>query len=787
MTVTRHARELARRRADRRIAAQKDEYRRKIRRIQQAFEPPLTNAELSVGLDLDDADAATAGTVGRFVSESPKLAKARPDTATRALIDALLEGDLLLAVADGVPGARRQVVVGDARDFRRLGSVYELVNLAGGPVPERPSRSADWNDGERWNLFGETNVADQPVTRSGGVVVPRRICGRDVHPVGFGAMRLSTTNVDNPETVLDAYLDAALGSAPHALIDTADVYGQGEDDVGQNAPGHNEGLIRRVLDRRGDGERVLVATKAGMRRPGGGWTPDGRPEHLRRAVESSLARLGGDELHLVQLHVVDPKVPLEESVGELARLRDEGKVRHVGLCNVGVADLEAAREIVEVASVQVAASVFERKIFAPGELAERCHELGIPVVAHSPLGGHRRKTKAGDDATVRRVAEARGSEPWQVALAWLLRMGPQVIPIPGTTSAERARLNVGAAEIGLDAEEIESLGGKASHRRRIWSVASPPERAVLILGPPAAGKTSRVDAYVERGYRRLNRDREGGKLAKLERIMQRELDDGRRAFVLDNTYPTRASRKGVIELAREHGLEVVALHLDVPLGEALYNACLRMLERHGRILGPEEIKALGRQDPNMLPPTAIYNYFSRHEEPTEAEGFDRVERIAFERRKARDQSHKALLLDVDGTLRKTKSGAPFPHGPDDVEILPNRREVLDHYAEEDWLLFGVSNQSAVGKGQVTKEQVEAAFDRTRELLGRDLEILYCSHQATSAGVWRRKPMPGMAVELIERHRLDRDRCVVVGDLESDREFAELAGMEFQWASELFGE
>ncbi|MDA8017566.1 MAG: HAD-IIIA family hydrolase [Thermoanaerobaculia bacterium] len=801
MTVTKHSRELASTVADRRVREQKDEYRRKLETIQGAFDPPLTNAELSVGLDLDAPDSQ-ASTIGRFVSESPRLARARPDSATRALIDAILDGELLVAVSRGVPGARRQMVVGDERDFRRLGKSWALRNVSGRALPEdlvrRLSEGADWEDGGLWNLFGAEAAAERAQRAiAGHAELPRYLAGRDVFPIGLGAMRLSTLE-DRPSEddaialLLDAF-DAGI-----QLIDTADVYGLGEEDVG-----HNEDLIRRALGAwappgSADRDRILVATKAGLERQGRRWRPQGRPQHLRAACEASLRHLDTAVLDLLQLHVPDPQVPLTESVGELARLREEGKIRHIGVCNVDTRQLGEALSVTPIAAVQTAASFLDTGAFARDSdgspsLAERCHADGIALIAHSPLGGHRRAERAGREDTLLEIARERGEDvsPWQVALAWLLGMGPGIVPIPGATHAGRIATNIRAAEIRLTTEELRRLetakrARASEQRQRIWQVAKAPDRAVLLMGSPAAGKTSRVEAYVARGYRRLNRDAVGGSIAALHREMARLAEDGERAFVLDNTYPTRDARRGALETARRFGLEALGLHLDVPLGEALMNACFRMMERHGRILSPEEIRSLSRQDPNMLPPAAIYHFFEQWQAPTRSEGFDRIEVIPFARRSSDERMHRGLLLDVDGTLRKTRSGAPYPSEPDDVEILPGRKEVLDRYAAEGWKLLGISNQSGIGKGRVAEDAVRRCFERTEELLGHQLDILYSPQAATAAGVWSRKPMPGMVVEHIVRHHLDRDRCLVVGDLDSDRDLAELCGIEFRWADEFFG-
>ncbi|MEM8997413.1 MAG: aldo/keto reductase, partial [Acidobacteriota bacterium] len=586
--------------------------------------------------------------------------------------------------------------------------------------------------------------------------------------------------------VLHAALDAGL-----TFIDTADSYCVDADEVG-----HSEGLIREALEVwPGDRDRVVVATKAGLVRPGGAWRPDGRPEHLRASCEASLRRLGVDALDLFQLHTVDPKVPFEESLGAMVRLLEEGKVKRLGLCNISVDQLEAARALTSIHAVQNLCSYLDKAALERG-LALRCHELGITFIAHSPVGGHGGVERADRNKALVEVAKRHGATARQIALAWLLHMGPSIVPIPGATRTESVASTVGAAEIALGDDDLEIL---ASNRRafarevrpRLWATAPAASEAadrevVLFIGPPAAGKSSRVAPYLDRGYQRLNRDAEGGRLDDLVPKMAAAIDQGQRAFVLDNTYPTVKSRKKVLELAQRHHLPVRCVWLDVPLAEALYNACLRMLERHGRILGPKELPRAAKDDPNMLPPAAIYRFFQLFEEPSQDEGFSTIERVAFERRVAADMTQKALVLDYDGSLRRSTGPAPFPLQPDDVEILPGRKEVLDRYVADGYLLLGVSNQSAIGKGQLTDAVARACFDRTHELLGHTIDVRYSPDPSSNMGVWSRKPMPGLGVDLIEHYRLDRAACIMVGDLESDREFARHCGFQYRDAADFFG-
>ncbi len=831
MTLTRHARRVASARKEQRDLAQREEYRAKLLRLQRAFEPPLSNAELSSGLGLETPREGEAGasTVARFLSESPRWRKARPDGATRAVIDALLEGELLIAARGAMPGARREVLVCEERDVALLAPGWQLLNLAGLPLPARREKGKDWDDSALWDLFAAAPAhaqpesptapaASAPAATAPAAAVPSSLLSAFLtFPLGFGAMRLSTANQagTRPDEESSLALLVAALEAGVRLIDTADSYCLEESEVG-----HNELLVRRALERwGGDASTVLLATKAGLRRPGGKWIPDARPAHLRAACEASLRRLGREAIDLFQLHTPDVKVPWLDSVGELARLRAEGKIRHVGLSNVDLFQLAEARREVEIASVQNAVSFFDTGSLRSG-LWQACRERGTLLIAHSPLGGHRdtgkgKTSRAEGDPELRLIAARQGLSVYQVALAWLLSW-PGILPIPGATRGESLAANLAAVEARLELAELAVLDRRAEARSRkgdplpprplvpIGPTPTSPQLAVLVagagggagapssgdelvlfVGPPAAGKTSRVAPFLAAGYERLNRDLVGGKLEGLLPLLRRHLQQGCRRFVLDNTYATREQRRPVLQIAREAGLRTRVIHLEVPIEEALYNACLRMLERHGKILDPEEIKRLSRRDPNLLPPAAIYRFFEIYEAPSESEGIQQLERIPFVRETPPFFDRRALVVDIDGTVRGTRGGGRFPRHPDEVELLPHRRETLLRWREAGYLLLAVSNQAHIGLGQVKEEVARACFDRVLELLGFDLEIHYCPHPPIPAGVWARKPMPGLGVMLIEKHHLDRRACVFVGDQEVDRLFAHNVGFDFRTPEEIF--
>ncbi len=277
--------------------------------------------------------------------------------------------------------------------------------------------------------------------------------GTELHPIGLGCMPMSLSGRP-PEERSIATIHAALDAGAN-LLDTADAYCKDESEIG-----HNERLIAKALNGR-DREGLVVATKGGHIRPGGSWEIDGSPEHLRAACEASLKALDTDTIDLYQLHRPDPQVPYAESVGALKELRDEGKVREVGLSNCTVEQLEEAEAIVPIAAVQNQLSL---SYTDPLEKREPhvCAEKGIAFLAWSPLGGIGNADEvSGSVDPVNEAAEAHGVSPHQVALAWLRSLAPSVVPIPGASRPETATDSQSAAALDLSDEEAEAITAAA--------------------------------------------------------------------------------------------------------------------------------------------------------------------------------------------------------------------------------------------------------------------------------------------------------------------------------------
>ena len=267
-----------------------------------------------------------------------------------------------------------------------------------------------------------------------------------VHRLGYGAMQLPGPGVwgepadpENARRVVRAAVEQGVD-----FIDTADSYG----------PVVSERIIAEALHPYPEG--LVIATKAGLTRQGPGiWTPVGRPAYLKQQVELSLRTLRLERIDLIQLHRIDAEVPLADQLGAFKELQDEGKVRHIGVSEVSVAELEQAREIVDVVSVQNLYNLTNRQ---SQDVLEYATEHGIGFIPWFPIATG---DLAAPDSPVADIARELDATPSQVALAWLLHTSPVVLPIPGTKSVEHLAENLGAAQLRLSAEDMARLDALA--------------------------------------------------------------------------------------------------------------------------------------------------------------------------------------------------------------------------------------------------------------------------------------------------------------------------------------
>ena len=282
-------------------------------------------------------------------------------------------------------------------------------------------------------MTGTVNAAAAGSIDVGGDLTVRRM--------GFGAMRITGEGIwgeppdgGQAKAVLRRAVELGVN-----FIDTADSYG----------PEVSERLIAEALyPYPGD---LVIATKGGLLRPGPGrWDPDGRPEHLRQACEGSLRRLRLDQIPLYQFHRVDPAVPLAESVGMLVQLKDEGKIRHIGLSNVSESQLREAQRLTPVVSVQNRYNASDRK---SESMVDLCEEEQLVFLPWAPI------SQAASNPAVSEAARRHGASARQVVLAWLLARSPQILPIPGTGSPGHVEDNVAAASIDLSPDEVAAITG----------------------------------------------------------------------------------------------------------------------------------------------------------------------------------------------------------------------------------------------------------------------------------------------------------------------------------------
>ena len=336
--------------------------------------------------------------------------------------------------------------------------------------------------------------------------------GRRVSAIGLGARPLAVPSRRPSQRDAIRVIHSALDQGI-SWIDVADAYSLGESDFG-----YCEGLVRRaVTSWSGAGGAPLVIAKGGFRRVGTGWQADCRPSQLRAACEATLKALGTSSLLLYQLHAPDPRVYFPDTIGALADLRKEGKIQHVGLCNVDIGHLQEAVKIVPVATVQNALNVCDRNSLANGVFAW-CVSHHAAFIAHSPVGGHWGHRRIAEHPLLRELATKYGASPQELSLAWLLALSDCILPIPGASRLSSVASSVRACHLRLASADI----------KRLKRAFAPPNALVRHLVQVRrqlrqAVRNARARATLPAWAQRPNRDSDSGQppLAELLRFQNR--------------------------------------------------------------------------------------------------------------------------------------------------------------------------------------------------------------------------------------------------------------------------
>ncbi|MGN6166877.1 MAG: aldo/keto reductase [Solirubrobacteraceae bacterium] len=567
--------------------------------------------------------------------------------------------------------------------------------------------------------------------------------------IGIGCMRLPTDEQLAFDTI------AAATQAGISVFDTAHAYGPVRSGLGRN-----ERLLARALQAAGVRRGVRIVTKGGMARPGGAWVPDGRAKALAADCEASLDALDGFPIDLYLIHAPDPQTPWRTSVRALARLADRGLVQRVGVANVTRTQLDEALGLAPVAAVQVALSPLDDRALRGG-VVTRCEELGLAVIAHSPLGGPRRAGSLARRDELTRVAARHGATAAEAALAWLLSLSPAVIAIPGARRPTSARSAARAAALELSDDDRTALtdafrSGQRSARGPSLSSsanASGNGEVVMVMGIPGAGKSRLASEYIDRGYLRLNRDQHGGSLRGLADELDRQLEAGTRRAILDNTYLTRAARSYVVEVAERHGLASRCVWLDTPLAQAQVNLVDRLLERFGSLPTPEQIRHAARKEPWLMLPTSQMRARRELEPPSTDEGFTTVERVTFARASAAG-GRPGVLVGAAATTR-----------PGIVQALAEADPAAAH------LIFDWAPEGDVGS-------IPPAAARVEKEVSGAVEVAVCPHPGGPPSCWCRPPLPGLPLAFARAHGVDPARLSMIGSSPAHRTLASALGVRY---------
>ena len=551
----------------------------------------------------------------------------------------------------------------------------------------------------------------------------------------------------------------AAADAGVTAFDTARAYGAAPGDLG-----NNERLVSRALRAAGVADRARIVTKGGMTRPGGAWVPDGRAKALTADCEASLEALDGLPIDLYLIHAPDPRTPWRTSVRALGRLAEQELVHAVGVANVNRKQLDEAVELAPIAAVQVALSPFNDDALRGG-VVDRCSELSVTLIAHSPLGGPRRAATLARRGELTDIAARHRASEAEAALAWLLGVSPEIVAIPGARRPETARSAARAGSLELDDDARATLtrafgfarqpARRPAHEGSLKTAGRDGGRGdvVIVMGIPGAGKTRLAREYADRGYVRLNRDERGGSLRALASELDGHLGHGVRRAVLDNTYLTRAHRSLVLDTAQGHAVPVRCVWLDTPLAQAQANLVRRLIDRFGSLPTPEQVREAGRRQPWLMLPTAQMRAMRELEPPAIDEGFDSVEVVPFARSE-QGTGRPGVFVGAAAVARNGIANALADGAPTAPHLL------------FDWTPDGESSA------------LRTVADRVASAITGTVEVAVCPHGGGPPSCWCRPPLPGLPLAFALAHSIDPSQSILIGCSSAHRTLATTLGARY---------
>jgi len=302
---------------------------------------------------------------------------------------------------------------------------------------------------------------------------------------------------------------------------------------------------------------------------------------------------------------------------------------------------------------------------------------------------------------------------------------------------------------------------------------------ILMVGLPASGKSLITKEYENLGYKIISLDKKTMHSATETTTLEREIKNNK--IVVDNTNTTLETRKVFIDFAKNNNFTIGAHWINTSKDDCLINSLNRMFDRHGEIyLHLSDIPTQFKKESNLFVISPIFSMSKNFDKVYQSEGFDQIETTKFIRNDNYQYSNKALFIDLDNTIRKSKGEQQYPIEKNDIEILKNSIEILKKYKSEGYIIVAVTNQSGIAKGTLTHNKVKELVDHTNFLLDDIIDdYCYCPHLPPKDICYCRKPQSGMGIVMMHKHKLDLKSCIMVGDSTSDKTFAERLKMNFK--------